>query len=199
MKAQWNQAVTSTGTIEDNTDGTSGARSIKLLTGATSGATSTIYYPHLKLAFSEVAVFQTKVRIETTTSVACRSGVVADSWSGSDSNTRKFNAEVCTSVNNNWFLRTANGSGNSQSDTGIAMTTGGVAIRISHHPELGIPETRLSIDGATSLEKTSHIPVDGTSPSDNIIKHSIKNNTAANRNYFVYGSRLSYIVEDDWM
>ena len=198
MKAQWNQAVTSTGTISDDTDGTSGARSIKLLTGSTSGATSTIYYPHLKLGFSEPSVFVSKVRIETTSSVACRSGIAADSWSASDSNTRKYNAEVCTTVNNNWHLRSANGSVNSQSDTGTAMTTSAVAIRISHHPELGVPEISLSVDGATELQKTSHVPTDGTTASDNIIKHSIKNSTAANRNYFVYGSRLSYLVEDDW-
>ena len=198
LKINWNQATTSTGTIADDTDGTSGARSIKLLSGATSGATSTIYYPHLKIDFTESALFMAKVKIETTSSVACRSGVGADSWSAADSNTQKFNAEVCTSVNNNWHLRTANGSGNSQSDTGTAMTASAAAININHLPNLGTPETRLSVDGATTLQKTSHVPITGASASDNLVKHSVKNSTAANRNYFVYASRLSYYINDVW-
>src|ERR1051325_2028306 len=45
QSAQWNTTTVSTGTVSNDTDGTTGERSIKLLTGATSGGAETIYYP----------------------------------------------------------------------------------------------------------------------------------------------------------
>ena len=60
-KAQWIETVTSSGTIEDATDGTTGERSIRLRPNGTSGSGSTISYPHLKLDFSKPFLFQTKL------------------------------------------------------------------------------------------------------------------------------------------
>jgi hypothetical protein len=63
LKANWIQTVTSTGTIEDATDGTTGERSIRLRPNATSGASAQISYPYLKLSFAKPFLFQTKLRI----------------------------------------------------------------------------------------------------------------------------------------
>src|SRR4030095_8170950 len=180
-KVNWIQTVTSTGSIENKTDGTTGERSIRLRPNATSGSVSTISYPHLKLDFSKIAGFSCKLQIETATSIALHSGVGADDVTAADSNTRKFNAEVCTATNNNWFLRTANGSANSTSDSGIAITANRVGIAIHHDPTLGTPETKLYVDNNTVLQKTSNIPTSGATADNNLIKHSVKNSTAADR------------------
>ena len=194
-KAQWIETVTSSGTIEDATDGTTGERSIRLRPNATSGSGSTISYPHLKANFGKPMLFSTKLRIETATSLALHTGVGADDITAADSNTRKLQAEVCTTTNNNWWLRTANGSATSQSDTGIAITTNRVRVDIEHAPDL--VEAYLYID-TVALTKTTTLPTGGATLDVNLIKHSIKNSTPADRPMHMYGCRLQYYINDTW-
>jgi hypothetical protein len=199
-KAQWIETVTGTGSIEDATDGTTGERSIRLRPNGTTDSGATISYPHLQIGFVNPALYQTKLRIETATSLALHTGVGADDVTAADSNTRKFQVEVCTTTNNNWWLRTADGSANSASDTGLAITTDRTAIKIKHVPDT--PETILYVDdgsNSTSLVKTTDIPVTGASVDINLIKHSIKNSTGADRPMHTYGSRLSYYINDEWI
>ncbi len=193
----WIRTVTSTGTVENKTDGTTGEHSIRLRPNATSGSGATISYPHLKLDWSKTATYQAKLQIETFSSLALHSGVGADDITAADSNTRKVQAEVCTVTNNNWWLRTANGTANSASDTGIAATANRVGIRINFLPTAS--EADLQIDAGTLLQKTSNIPISGATADNNLIKHSIKNSTAADRPLLVYGTRLSYTVSDNWV
>ena len=197
-KAQWIETVTSSGTIEDATDGTTGERSIRLRPNGTSGSGSTISYPHLKLDFSKPFLFQTKLRIETATNLAIHSGVGADDVTAADSNTRKLQAEVCTTTNNNYWLRTANGSANSASDSGIAITTNRTKVDVEHDPTAGTPSAYLYVAGGTVLTKTTNIPTSGATVENNLIKHSIKNSTAADRPMHTYGSRLIYYISDTW-
>jgi hypothetical protein len=196
VKAAWIQTVTGTGSIEDATDGTTGERSIRLRPNATSGSGSTISYPHISLDFSKNAYYETKVRIETATSLAFHTGVNADDVTAADSNTRKFNAEVCTTTNSNWFLRTANGTTNSTSDTGVAISTSRTWLYIAHLPS--VPETDLYLDDNTVFQKTTHIPVDQSSAHINLIKHSIKNSTGADRPIHIYPTRVKYFMTDKW-
>jgi len=199
-KANWiASAVTGTGSVENKTDGTTGERSIRLRPNATSGSQAQISYPCLKLDFSKRSIFQAKLQIETASSLALHSGVNCDDITAADSNTIKYNAEICTATNNNWFLRTASGSANSTSDTGIAMTANRVAIKIEHLPDLGTPEADLYIDAASAFQKTTNIPVTGATADANLIKHSIKNSTAADRPLLMYGSRIRYTVSDNWV
>lgn len=197
QKAQWNQTLVTSGTITDDTDGTTGERSIKLLTGATSGGASTIAYPHLQLDFSKPSLFQFKCRFSATTSLAYHGGVGADDVTAADSNIIKYNAEVCTSTNTNWFIRSANGSSNSTSDTGTAFTTSRVAIKIKHSPST--PDLLMYIDAGSAFQKTTHIPVTGATADNNLIKHSLKNSTTADKNNFIYGSRLAFYISDNWV
>lgn len=198
-KAQWIETVTGGGTIEDSTDGTSGERSIRLRTNAGSGDSASITYPHLQIDFSKRSFFQFKARIETLSSLALHSGVNCDLVTAVDSNTVKYDAEICTTTNNNWHLRTASGSGKTMSDTGTAATTNRVGIRIEHLPDLGTPEADMYIDAAAVFQKTSDIPISGTSEDNNLIRHSIKNSTTADRPYHIYGSRLVYEISDNWV
>ncbi len=194
-KAQWLEDVSGTGSIEDKTDGTTGERSIRLRPNGTSGSSATITYPHLKLDWSENSMFQTKLQIETATSIALHTGIGADDITAADSNTRKIQAEVCTTTNNNWWLRTADGSANSASDTGIAISTSRVAIRMKSL----VSQANLLIDSNTELEKTSNVPTSGATTDIRLIKHSVKNSTAADRPLLMYGSRVVYYVSDNWV
>jgi len=198
-KANWIQTVTSTGTIEDLSAGLTGPMYIRLRPNGTSGSGSTISYPHLKLNFAKTAIYQTKLLIETATSIALHTGVGADDVTAADSNTVKFQAEVCTVTNNNWWLRTASGSANSASDTGIAISTSAVAVKIVHYPTLGTPETDLQIDTGTLLQKTTNIAISGATADANLIKASVKNSTGADRPLKFYGARLRYEVSDTWV
>ncbi len=195
VKASWLQTVTSTGAI---TDGGTTEKNIKLDSGATSGASATIAYAGaLSCDFSSDSIFQTKIQFETATSLACHVGVNADDITAADSNTIKYQAEVCTVTNSNWWLRTASGSANSASDTGIAISANRIAIKIIHLPAL--PETDIYVDSSTvSLQKTSNIPVSGASTNGNLIKSSLKNNTAASRTLLNYAFRLQYETAGTW-
>jgi hypothetical protein len=198
-RANWIQTTTSTATIANDTDGSDFSRSIKLLTGATSGSGATISYPHLQNDFSKTSMFQFKIRFSATTALAYHGGVGADDVTAADSNTVKYNAEVCTVTNGNWWLRSASGSANSTSDTGIAFTTSRVGIRIEHYPTLGTPRADMYVGAGTVLQKTSNIPVSGATADVNLIKHSLKNSAAADKNAYIYGTRLRYTISDEWV
>jgi hypothetical protein len=199
QKANWIETVTSTGTITDDVDGGNAERSIKLLTGATSGASATINYRHLAAGFSEEMIYQAKVKFSATTALAFHTGVNCDLVTSADSNTQKLQAEVCTVTNGNWWLRTASGSANSASDTGIAFTTSNTGVKIIHLPDLGTPETDLYINAGTVLQKTSNIPTGSTSTQANLIRHSLKNSAAADKNLFMYGCRLRFTIFDSFV
>ena len=196
QKANWDQTVVSGGTIEDKTDGTTGERSIRLRPNTTSGGAASIRYPHLKMDFSMESFYQAKLQLESTSSLAFHTGVGADLITVADTNNRKMQAEVCTATNQNWWLRTGNGSANSASDTGIAITTSRVGIRMNNFPGVS---TQLQVGTGTMLEKTSNVPSDGGTGTSNLITHSIKNSTTADKPLLVYGTRIVYTVSDDWV
>jgi len=197
LKANWIQAVSGTGTIEDFTSG-AGERAIRLRPNATSASKAQVSYPHIQMGFANIAMFQSKLLIETASSLALHTGVACDDIDAADSNTRKLQAEVCTTTNNNWWLRTADNSGNTASDTTIAISTNRVSVKIIHLPTLGTPETDLYIDTGTVLQKTSNIPVSSNTSDLNILKHSIKNSTGADRPLQMLGCRLTYEINDEW-
>jgi hypothetical protein len=194
LKANWESNIASGGSIEDSTP--PGERYIRLRPNTTSGGAAGIRYPHLKMDFSKESFYQAKLQLESTSSLAFHSGVGADLITSADSNTRKYQAEVCTVTNQNWWLRTANGSANSASDTGIAITTSKTGIRMKNFPGAS---TQLTIGTGTTLEKASNIPSDSTSAATNLITHSIKNSTTADKPLLVFGTRVVYYVSDDWV
>jgi hypothetical protein len=198
-KARWVETLAATGTTANDNDGTTGELSFKLSTGVTSGAAATLAMKGLKLDFSKRSSFQFKARIGTASSLALHSGVNADDVTAVDSNTAKYDAEVCTVTNNNWNIRTASGSNKTSSDTGIAISANRVAVRLEHHPEFGTPEVDAYIDANTVFQKTGNVPVTGTTAVANLMKHSLKNSTAADRTYYVYANRIRYYISDNWV
>ncbi len=198
-KAAWLETAGGSGTAEDVIDGASGEHSIKLRPNTISGDSYTIQYPHLQIDFSKRSMFQMKVRMQVITAVALHSGVNCDPVTVVDTNTVKYSAEVCTVSNANWNIRTASGSSTTSSDTGTAIATTRAGIRIEHFPDLGTPEVDMYINAGTVFQKTSTIPVTGTSEDNNLIMHSVKNSTTADCPYHIYGTRLCYFVSDNWI
>lgn len=199
-KARWVETVVSTGTSANDTDGSTGELSFKLLTGATSGGAATLAMKGLKLDFSKRSSFQFKARLGATiTTLALHSGVNADDVTDVDSNTAKYDAEVCTVTNTNWNIRTASGSGKTSSDTGIPISTSRIAIRLEHYPDVSPARVDAYIDANTVFQKTGDVPVTGTTAVAGLMKHSLKNSSAADRNYFVYANRLRYYILDNWV
>ncbi len=198
LKADWNQIVSSTGTITDDT--TANEKSIKLLTGATSGSGATIGQSNsnLKLDFSKNSQFQCMLKLSATTALALKAGVNCETVTSADDNTVKYEAQLCTVTNANWNIRTATGSANSESNSGIAFTTSQVSVRLEHFPTLGTPKIDMYVDSAAAFTKTSDIPVSGSSDLLALMKFSLKNSAAADKNCFVYGARLRYYTSSQW-
>jgi hypothetical protein len=198
VTSAWDTVFTGTGSAESATDGSS-IRYIKLRPNATSGSGATIRYPGpLNLDFALSSMFICSTQIDTASSLALHAGVNADDVTAADTNTRKYNAEVCTATNLNWFLRSADNAANSTSDTGTAITTNRVGIKILHLMNLGTPEVNMEIDGGTTFQKTSNVPISGSTTTNNLVKFSIKNSTGADRPYRVYGCRIAYTTSSAW-
>jgi hypothetical protein len=199
LKANYGQTVTGTAAITDDVDGTTGEGSIKIATGATNPSAGSIRKGGLKLNFAKRSFFQTKLRIGTTTSITYHGGPNCDLVTDVDSNTAKYNAEICTITNANWNLRSASGSDKSLSDSGIAITANRVALRLEHRPTEATPRVDMYIDANAVFQKTSHVPITGTTGVTTLFRHSFKNSTAADRTLFVYGSRIAYDILDNWV
>jgi len=198
VKAQWVQTVTGTGTVEDGED-SSGVNYIRLRPNGTSGSGSTINYPTpLNAYWGREVKLISNVLIETASSLALHIGVDADDITAADSNTRKAQAEVCTATNNNWWLRTANGSANSASDSGQAITTSKIGVVIHHRGDQGTPDCLFGTNSTGLIQKTTHIPTSSHSTAGNLIKYSIKNSTGADRPMKVYAGQIHFVTEDTW-
>jgi hypothetical protein len=198
-KDRYGQTVTSTATIVDDTDGTTGEGSVKLATGATSGSAASIRKGGLKLNFAKSSFFQTKLRIGTASSLVYHGGSNVDLVTDADSNTVKYGAEICTATNNNWQVRSATGSAKSLSDYGFAISTNRVGIRLYHYPNTGTHRVEMYIDANAVFQKTSDIPITGVTGDTTLFRHSFKNSTAADRTLFIYGSRIAYEILDNWV
>ena len=196
-KAAWTETVSSTGSTTDDT--TSNEDSMKLLTGATSGSGATLAKTmNWKLDFSKPSHFQTMLKLSATTALALKAGVNCETVTASDDNTAKYEAQVCTVTNANWNLRTASGSNKSESDLGTAFTTSQVSIRLEHFPTIATPKVDMYLDSATAFTKTSDIPLTGSAGQTNIIKFSLKNSAAADKNAWIYGCRLRFYTSSQW-
>jgi hypothetical protein len=196
---EWNTTFTGTGSAEFDGGGCSSKPYIRLRPNGTSGSGSTISYTNAQnLKFGAPSILSFTGNFETATSLAFHGGVNADDVTAADSNNNKYQAEVCTATNQNWWLRTGNGSSNSASDLGVAIGTNDTGIKMVHDPDAGTPEVVMEVDGTNTFTKTTTIPISGTNSTGNILKFSQKNNTAADRPYRYKGCRVSFITSDSW-
>lgn len=199
VTASWTESNSSTGDCVDDTDGTTGEKSIKLTTGATSGSRAQITQSGLKQDFGVDSIFQFKARIGTLSSLNLRGGVNCDPVTSADSNTASYSAEICTATNNNWFIRTASGSNKNSSDTTVTATTNRTGVKIEHYAT-GTVKVMMYIDANTAITSTTTVPTTGQVGANNdVIRFSMKNSTGADRTWFMYDCRLAYTVSDSWV
>jgi len=201
VKANWNQTTTGTATIEDGGGGTNDPY-IRLRTNGTSGSGATISYTlgKPKVFFSSPFEFISVINFETATSLAAHIGVNADDVTAADSNTIKIQAEVCTATNSNWWLRNANGSANTASDTGIAISANNTQVVLLHDVYAGTPNDQIYVSGSTNaFMKTTNVATSATgAATDNFMKFSVKNSTAADRPMRVRAARMIWVTGDTW-
>ena len=194
----YRQAVTGTGAWSTQTDGTTFERFMRASTGATNGSTLSTHTPiNLSLDFTKTVKFAFKHQINTATSLALKSGIGMENLASADDNDRKVGAEICTTVNSNWFAASANGTTRSSSDTGEAMTTNKRSI-------IGIfdaanAEYNQYVENAVLFTKTSNLPTTAASnqPSrGSIFRYTVKNNTGSDRTFDFFGARIVYTEGD---
>ena len=196
-KAAWTETVSSTGSTTDDT--TSNEDSMKLLTGATSGSGATLAKTmNWKLSYALPSHFQFMIKVSATTALALKAGTNCETVTSADESTVKYEAQLCTVTNANWNLRTADGSNNSESDTGTAFTTSQTSVRLEHFPTLSTKKVDMYLDSASAFTKTSHIPSTGSAGQTNIMKFSLKNSAAADKQAFIYGCRLRFYTSSNW-
>lgn len=200
----WSESVAGTGSTEERTDHSDygSQKVIKVLTGATSGSTSSRRLQGLKPNYMYDAAesvgtsqMQAVVQVSHTTSINARWGIGVESLAAADDNNRKYGFNLCTSVNGNWFARSASGSTRSDSDMGVAFTTAVTNISATYNAEE--EQINYYIDFDDLLEKTDDIPLSGVGSAD-IFRVGVKNSTAADRNAWLLKLRLSYYTTDNW-
>jgi hypothetical protein len=200
--AKWLTAVSGTGSIANDTDGTTAEKSIKFATGATSGSLSELKHPWTgglnKVDFTKRSLLECKLRIGNVLNIALKAGINCETVTNVDDNTVKYEAQICTVTNANWNIRSAHGTDKSEIDTGIAITANRVALRLEHFPDIATPKVDLYVDAANAFSKTSHIPTTGNSELNATPKFSFKNSTTADRTLYYYGCRLAYTIDDTW-
>lgn len=198
-KADWTESVTSTGSTADVTSGVNfdGQTVTKVASGATSGATADLTLKGLKQTFSFPSYFAIITSISSTSSVAAHWGFSVERMQDSDDNIRKYGAVICTATNGNWFIRSADGSAKSDSDTGTAFTTSDTSVVVRHNSELGTPSIECILDNVLVLTKTTHIPTTSTGLSrDNVFRYGVKNSAASDKQVHLKKLRFGYWVDD---
>ena len=199
-KAKWLESVTSTGVITNDTDGTTSERSIKLDSGATSGARASIsMVGGVEMDFAKPSMWQSKTLIPTMTSLNLRFGFHIDNVTSADSTNVNYGVEICTATNTNWWTRSANGTATSASDTTIAATTNRQGITILGRPDLSPAKILTYIDANAAFSKTSNVPISGGGGVSNIFRYSHKNSTGSSRTLFTYATRVRYYAVSNWV
>ena len=200
-KANWTESISSTGSVTNDTDGTTSEKSILLDSGSTSGSRSQITMTGgVPNDFQYRSSFQTKIRIGTLSSMTYRGGIHTDAVTSADSNNEAYGAEVCTATNNNWWVRSAHGTNKSAEDSTVAATTNRVGLKLVHYPEVAVPYIDFFIDDPTTVvySKTTFVPSAATAHTgarSNIFRHSLKNSTGSSRTVYVYATRVIYYYD----
>ena len=205
VQTEWNNVTSGTGSVEEHDDlsGWTENTVLKLLTGTTSASTSNIKHAGFGPSWSEFSGFLAYFKLDQTTDIASRWGYYMDNLNSADTNTRRHGLAQCTSVNNNWFGNTANGSSRSESDTGTAISTSATWMKSECHPagdsHNGSPHQDVSIDGTLKLTKTNDIPTGSSGPNDsNLFRVSLKNNTGSSKSVWLIKLKYAYQANDWW-
>ncbi len=194
----WKNSVSGTGSVTelDNVSGFTDQKILKTLTGATSGSGANYRKAGLAVGYSFHSAFQALVSVSSTSSINARWGYDMETITSADDNLRKYGFNLCTSVNGNWFLRSANGTTRSDSDMGVAFTTSTTNISAFYNSDTD--EISAYIDFGNQLIKTSDVATSGSGVNTTVFKFGVKNSTAADKQAFLYKLRMVYRTATLW-
>lgn len=198
LKADWVEVITSTGSTSESTSetGFTNHKVLKVSTGATSGATANLKKLGMTQSWDKPSYFAITNSFSATTALSSHWGYSVEPLADADNNTRKYGLVNCTATNGNWFIRSADGSARSDSDTGTAFTTNVDSFVVKHNPSA--PSVSAYMNGTLLLTKTSNIPTtDSTTFRDPLWLFGIKNSAAADKVATLYKLKMGYYIDDD--
>ena len=205
--ADWTEVSAGSGsTLEVSDDATFADNKIlKLSTGATISSGASLRIGSIEMAFSRESGFIALMKLEQTTDTASKWGFGMEGPTAADDNARKHGLIHCTSVNNNWFGRTADGDSRSDSDTGSAIDASKRFIQSICIPNVseintphGTPFQNTFLDGDLILSKTNDIPINGQGQRAQFWRFALKNNTGVNKTSLLYKVRWTYMASEWW-
>jgi len=205
--ADWTEVSSGTGnTYEITNDATfPDNKVLKLSTGATTASGASLRIGSIQMSFERESGFIALMKLDQTTDNASHWGYGMEAVTAVDDNSRKHGLIHCTSVNNNWFARTADGDSRSDSDTGDAINASKHFIQSICIPDVseiitphGTPFQNTFLDGNLILSKTTDIPIDGTGSRNIFWRVGLKNNTGSDKTAMLYKVRFTYMASEWW-
>lgn len=198
--ADWTQTVSGTGSTTEQTSSSefTNNKTLKLLTGSTSGSGANLQIGGFKHYYGSESGWIALLKPGQTTDIATHWGFQMETITSSDDNNRKHGIVQCTSVNGNWFARTADGDSRSDSDTGEVVTTNVITALSWHIPapadigQTGSPRVNTWLDGDLALTKTNDIPTSSYGSVSNLWKFGVKNNVATNKDAYLFKLKMAY-------
>ncbi len=191
---RWTGGVSGTGSVTTITSGGSFTETeiLKVSTGTTSGSGAYYKLAALSTDWTYEAFFECLTVIETNiSSIAFKVGMKVENPTASDDNARKMGFVGCTSVNGNFFARSADGDSRSDSDMGVTFDADSVQSLLAHKQESG-GTIDYYVDGGNKLTKSSDVPTSGEEDEAGHFRIGVKNNTGANRVMYLGALRMTY-------
>lgn len=206
----WRTITSGTGSVTEKSDHVDWAPAtvFELDTGSTNGSGSNVYTTGMTPNYDQDSFFSVSFSIKQTTDCTGRLGYGMETITAADDNARKYGLAFCTSTNGNYFVRTADGDSRSESDTGIAFTTGNALARLEFfngNPRVDayIEETASYPPSPSFFQKTTDIPTDNQTTPDaesrKIWKMGIKNSTGVSKKIQLYKLRVGFYTDDLWV
>ncbi len=182
----------SSGTITNNeTDGT------VIATNATSGGYATATLAGVKFSMGWPSSFKVKLRATSSTNFTqCRIGINQEHANESNTSTRKYGLEACSSSGVNWIVNSSDNTARSIVSTSIAVAQGG---RDSYTLDNTLSYISAIFQSATTMAvKSSNLPV--TSNVSPVFRAGIKNTAAEAKSLYLAGLDIIGVAEDptDW-
>ena len=201
-KADFTTVVSGTGVVTDITNHTDFLDKpvIQLETGATSLSGASIRSSTLRQSYDDNSYFNALVHIHEITNVTVNVGRGIENPTGALDDDNKYGFIYCSSVNGNWWVRTADGVDETDQDTLHAITANNMyTLFAESYPNAGPAKVDFYIDGGTVITKTDDVPNTGSGSGSNMMRYAIKNTAGANKMIHALAMRYSFTIYENEM
>ena len=165
-------------------------------TNATNGAQATVTLAGVTISAGFPSNFKVKLRATSATNFTqCRIGIAQEHGNETNTTTRKYGMEGCSSAGVNWLINSSDNTTRSTVATSTAVAQGG---RDSYTLDSTLSNIRAVFGAATSMAiKTSNLPV--TSNFALAFRAGLKNTAAENKQLYLAGVDILGVIDDvDW-